>query len=86
MLAPFWTDVSTNSDTHVWYHLYNRYDPDATTMAFLTTVQSFIQTNFHDSNQVVDFVPNTALKVTWENVHPNPLVSGSVSLLILIYQ
>ena len=83
MLAPFWTDVSTNADTHVWYHLYNRYDPDPTTINFLDIkVKEFLQNNFHDNNQVVKFKPHTALKVTWENILPNPIVTNSVSVFV----
>ena len=83
MLAPFWTDVSTNANTHVWYHLYNRYDPDPTTIDFLDIkVKEFLQNNFHDNKQVVNFEPHTALKVTWENILPNPIVTNAVSVFV----
>lgn len=86
MLAPFWTDVSTNADTHVWYHLYNRYDPGPTTLDFLDVkVKDFLQNNFHDSNQVVNFEPHIALKVTWENIYPNPVIANSVSVFVVLF-
>lgn len=72
MIAPFWADVMPDaSNTRIWYHLYNKYT-DATATNFLNTAKQLLVDKFPSSDQV-NFEPNTALKVTWENIYPNPM-------------
>ena len=70
-----------DANTHIWYHLYNKYSPDGKNIAFLNTAKQLLVDYFASSNQIQNFEPNTALKVTWENIYPNPVIQAEVSRL-----
>ncbi|XP_062596320.1 serine-rich adhesin for platelets-like, partial [Saccostrea cucullata] len=74
MVAPLWSDIDMTRDSRIWYHFYNKFTADS---SVLSQARSLIVENYRDSVTASSFDPNTALVVTWENVHPAPVSSYS---------
>ena len=76
VVAPFWSDNDIRRDGAVKYVTYCTYqsdcnaDPDGE--AILREVSNFLNLNYHDSTNGVQFTGEWMLIAQWDHVHPSP--------------
>ena len=68
IIAPFWNDLRTGSDSQIWMQVYYKYAPSTNTQwnRNIAVIEQFLG----NMTSLSGFQPVQALIVTWENMLP----------------